>query len=80
MAFFVALRGGAVWIAGPDDFEILREKTDRGTGRRKAHLRLLHEAYPDFEITDASWANYSKWRAANPVRPLAAEPSSAPAL
>ncbi|HVL16261.1 MAG TPA: hypothetical protein VM529_27055 [Gemmata sp.] len=72
MAFFVALRGGEVWVAGPEEFEILREKADRGTGRRKARLTLHAEPYPEFEIADASWANYAKWRAANPAAPLPA--------
>ena len=75
-AFFVGLRDGAVWIAGPDDFEILREKTDRGTGRRRAVLRVHDLPYPEFEVADATWANYSKWRAANPFTPI---PESPPA-
>jgi hypothetical protein len=62
-AFFVA-GGGAVWVAGPDDFVLRREPTDRGTGRRKALLSIYGEAYPEFEIEDPSWANYTKWLAA----------------
>jgi hypothetical protein len=77
-AFFVAMRDGAVWIAGPDDFEILREKVDRGTGRRKALLRFHDMPYPEFEITDSTWANYAKWRAANPFTPVAV-PAAPPA-
>ena len=70
-AFFVAA-GGAVWIAGPGEFEVLREKTDRGTGRRRAILRVHDVPYPEFEITDATWANYRKWRAVyGPVEPPA---------
>jgi hypothetical protein len=64
--FFVALNG-AVWVAGADDFVLRREKTDRGTGRRRAHLSIHGEAYPDFEISDASWANYTKWLATQPA-------------
>ncbi len=64
--FFIALRGTAVWIVGPDDFEILREKTDRGTGLRKAFLQIYNHAFPEFEIGDATWGNYQKWRTANP--------------
>jgi hypothetical protein len=75
-AFFVGMRDGAVWIAGPDDFELLREKADRGTGRRKALLRFHDMAYPEFEITDSTWANYQRWRAANPFTPVPA--STAP--
>lgn len=60
--FFVA-SGGAVWVAGPDEFVLRREKTDHGTGRRRAHLSIHGEVYPDFEISDASWANYTKWLA-----------------
>lgn len=68
-AFFVAMRGTAIWVAGPDEFELLREKADRGTGRRKAMLSVHGMPYPEFEITDATWANYLKWRAANPGLP-----------
>ena len=75
-AFFVGMRDGAVGIAGPDDFELLREKADRGTGRRKALLRFHDMAYPEFEITDSTWANYQRWRAANPFTPVPT--SSAP--
>jgi hypothetical protein len=73
--FFVALRGAGVWIAGPEDFELLREKADHGTGRRKALLRIHGVPYPEFQITDATWANYQKWRAANPATPVP-EPTS----
>jgi hypothetical protein len=64
--FFVAAKGNDVLIAGPEDFEILREKVDHGTGRRKGLLRIHEVPWPEFEITDATWANYQKWRAANP--------------
>jgi hypothetical protein len=74
--FFVARRGGAIWIAGPDDFELLREKTDHGTGKRKALLKIHGVPYPDFEITDASWSNYQKWRIANPLPVIAPAPTS----
>jgi hypothetical protein len=66
-AFFVSVRGQSVWIAGPDDFELVREKTDHGTGRRKALLRIYDAPQPEFEITDTCWANYQKWRAAYPA-------------
>ncbi|HEV3436500.1 MAG TPA: hypothetical protein VG122_04020 [Gemmata sp.] len=66
-AFFIALRGTAVWIVGPDDFEILREKTDRGTGWRKGFLQIYNHAFPEFEIGDVTWGNYKKWRDANPA-------------
>lgn len=69
-AFFVATRDGSVWVAGPDDFELLREKTDRGTGRRKALLRVHDTPYPEFEVTDATWANYQRWRAEHPMAPV----------
>jgi hypothetical protein len=65
-AFFVTARGKSIWVAGPDEFEILREKTDHGTGSRRAVLRLHNQAYPTFKIGDATWDNYQKWRAANP--------------
>jgi hypothetical protein len=74
--FFVARRGGAIWIAGPDDFELLREKADHGTGKRKALLRIHGVPYPDFEITDASWSNYQKWRITNPFPVIAPAPAS----
>ena len=66
-AFFVTAKGSMVLVAGPDDLELLREKADHGTGRRKALLRLHEVPSPEFEISDASWANYQKWRAANPL-------------
>jgi hypothetical protein len=72
-AFFVTASGHAVWVAGPDDFTLVREKTDHGTGRRKALLRIHGEAYPEFDLTDASWGNYLKWRATQtPAAPAAA--------
>jgi hypothetical protein len=64
-AFFVPVRGDAVIIAGPDEFDIRREKTDHGTGYRMARLRLHGERYPEFEIDDASWENYQKWLGAS---------------
>jgi hypothetical protein len=67
MAFFVTLRGNLVLVGGPDDFEIRREKVDHGTGRRRAILRIYDTPYPEFEISDASWENYQKWRASNPL-------------
>ncbi|MBP3958177.1 hypothetical protein J8F10_23255 [Gemmata sp. G18] len=62
-AFFVANNGSAVWVAGPDDFTLVREKSDRGGGRRKALLRIYGEAYPEFTLDDASWSNYARWMA-----------------
>jgi hypothetical protein len=67
LAFFVAARSDDVVVVGPDDFELRRERVDRGTGRRKAVLRLHDLPYPEFEITDATWANYQRWRAAHPL-------------
>jgi hypothetical protein len=60
-AFFVAATGGMVLVAGADDFTLRREKTDRGTGYRKALLSIYGEGYPEFELNDASWDNYTKW-------------------
>ena len=62
-AFFAAATGNAVWIAGADDFTLRREKTDRGTGYRKALLSIHGENFPEFELSDASWENYTKWMA-----------------
>jgi hypothetical protein len=62
-AFFVATSGSAVWVAGADDFTLRREKTDRGIGYRKALLSIHGEQYPEFELSDASWENYTKWMA-----------------
>ncbi|HEY1191560.1 MAG TPA: hypothetical protein VGE74_28265 [Gemmata sp.] len=59
--FFVANNGNAVWVAGPEDFTLVREKRDRGHGRRKALLRIHGDAYPEFELDDASWSNYVNW-------------------
>jgi len=67
MAFLVTVRGDEAFVGGPEDLEIRREKVDRGTGRRRAAVRIDDLPYPEFEITDASWANYQKWRAANPL-------------
>ena len=61
--FFVANNGSAVWVAGPDDFSLVREKRPRGDGWRKALLRIHGEAYPEFDLDDASWANYANWMA-----------------
>ena len=61
--FFVATDGNAVWVAGPGDFALRREKTDRGKGSRKALLNIYGAAYPEFDLDDASWANYMKWLA-----------------
>ncbi|AMV30366.1 hypothetical protein VT84_38595 [Gemmata sp. SH-PL17] len=60
-AFFVANNGGSVWVVGPDDFVLVREKHDRGGGRRKALLRIYGDAYPEFTLDDVSWANYARW-------------------
>jgi hypothetical protein len=66
-AFFVATGGNTVWIAGPDEFVLKREKSDHGTGRRKAILRIQGAPYPEFDLEDVSWANYTKWLATQPV-------------
>jgi hypothetical protein len=66
-AFFVATGGNTVWIAGVDEFVLKREKSEHGTGRRKALLRIHGEAYPEFDLEDVSWANYTKWLATQPV-------------
>jgi hypothetical protein len=59
-AFFVAINGHSVWVAGPDDFALRREKNDRG-GHRKAVLNIYGQTYPEFDLGDASWENYVKW-------------------
>jgi hypothetical protein len=66
-AFFVSASGNDVWVAGPEDFVLEREKADRGTGRRRARLRIHGEMYPEFVIEDASWVNYVKWVTAHVV-------------
>jgi hypothetical protein len=66
-AFFVATGGSTVWVAGVDEFVLKREKSDHGTGRRKAILRIHGAAYPEFDLEDVSWANYTKWLATQPV-------------
>jgi hypothetical protein len=68
-AFFVSGHGEAVLVAGPDEFEIVRETKDAGTGRRKAYLRVYGREHPPFDITDTSWANYEKWLKANAALP-----------
>lgn len=62
IAFFVSDKG-AVWLIGPDDFALKREKIDHGTGHRRAMLSIGSERFPEFEIDDASWANYQNWMA-----------------
>ena len=59
----MATSGNTVWIAGADEFSLRREKSDRGHGRRKALLSIHGEGYPEFDLEDASWANYTKWMA-----------------
>jgi hypothetical protein len=66
-AFFVSGKGNDVLVAGPEDFEILREKVDHGTGRRRGILRMQGLSYAELEIADATWANYQKWRANHPL-------------
>lgn len=63
-AFFVGTRSKDLWVAGPDDFDLRRERSDHGTGRRKAVVRIHDTPYPEFELDDASWQNYQKWRSA----------------
>jgi hypothetical protein len=65
-AFFVADRGDVAFVAGPAAFQLVRDPTDHGTGRRKALLRVFDDHYPEFQIDDASWDNYEKWLKANP--------------
>lgn len=66
IAFFITARGNTVLIVGPDEFELLREKVDHGTGMRKAFLRFHDRSFPEFEISDDTWGNYQKWRATYP--------------
>lgn len=68
IAFFVA-DDGTVWLVGPEDFAIKREKTDHGTGYRRAMLSIGGERFPEFDIDDASWANYQNWMAGQPTAP-----------
>lgn len=74
-AFFVSPKWNMIYVIGPEDFEILREKTDHGTGRRKGLLRINDLPNGEFEISDVTWANYQKWRSAYPfsqIPPVAA--------
>lgn len=59
--FFVSATGNTVWIAGPNDFTLRREKTDRGTGYRKALLSIYGQNFPEFDLDNASWENYTRW-------------------
>jgi hypothetical protein len=68
-AFLATVHGETVGVAGPGEFEIVREAKDAGTGRRKAYLRVYDQEYPPFDITDTSWANYEKWLKANAALP-----------
>lgn len=66
-AYFAAVDGSAVWVLGPGEFTLKREKTERGTGYRKALLSIHGEGYPEFDLEDASWENYQKWMASQPT-------------
>jgi hypothetical protein len=66
-AFFIALRQDDVLIVGPNEFELLREKKDRGTDTRRALLRINDRNFPEFDIENVTWENYQKWRAAIPL-------------
>ena len=77
-AFFVSTSGNDVLVAGADEFEILREKVDRGTGRRRGILRIQDLSYPEIEITDATWANYQRWRTAHPLPDLSSSAAGGP--
>jgi hypothetical protein len=68
-AFFVAARGETVFVAGPEDFLIVRFGKDDGHGKRAAQLQVHGQDYPRFDIADASWANYEKWAKANAALP-----------
>jgi hypothetical protein len=69
-AFFVSTIGNTVWVAGTNDFTLRREKTDHGTGHRRAQLSIHGADYPEFELSDASWENYTKWMSTQaPPRP-----------
>lgn len=71
-AFVVAVRGEAVWVAGPEDFLIVRFGNDDGRGRRTAQLRVYDDDFPRFDVADASWANYQKWAKTNAALPPSA--------
>jgi hypothetical protein len=66
VAFFVAVRGGAVWIAGPDDFELIPLKADPATGKRSAVLRMHGYESAPFDLDPATLANYERWLATLP--------------
>ena len=66
-AFFVSVRGESALVAGPDDFALVPDRKNERTGRLRVLLRLHDRVFPEFEIDDASWGNYRKWAAANPV-------------
>jgi len=68
-AFFVAVNGKAVWVTGPGEFDLARERKEHGTGKRRALLTIHGQHYPEFPISDASWANYQKWLAENSLSP-----------
>lgn len=68
-AVFLAANGHAVVVAGPDEFDLVRDPVDTGTGRRRALLKVFGDHYPPFEIDDASWNNYEKWLKANSPAP-----------
>jgi hypothetical protein len=57
------MQGESLWVASEREFDLRREKEDRGTGFRRARLQINEQNYPEFKIDDASWENYKKWLA-----------------
>jgi hypothetical protein len=60
--FFVALKDLTIWILGPDDFAIVLDRQEYATDTHKAILNIHKRTYPAFEISNATWENYQKWR------------------
>ncbi len=62
LVFCVDRRSGDIQFATVYDFHIERDPVDHGTGRRPARLRVGDYLSPPFEIDDASWDNYQRWK------------------
>ncbi len=62
LAFCVDRRSGDIQIVSVHDFHIERDPVDQGTGRRPAQLHIGGIVFPPFQIDDASWDNYQRWK------------------
>lgn len=60
--FFVSLKDSAVWVLGPENFNIVLINQEYATETSRAILRIHDKTFPAFPISTATWENYRKWR------------------